>query len=46
MPWIQPEDWYKSLTGQSRKTIIYNSMLTLAGLYKEKLPKETSSVDI
>lgn len=39
MSWIQPSDWHKTLTGQSRRDIIYSAALTLAGLYKEKFPK-------
>ncbi|XP_039266744.2 protein PRRC1-like [Styela clava] len=41
MPWVQPTDWHKTLTGQSRQTIIYDAVVTLAGLYQEKLPKTT-----
>lgn len=39
MPWVEPSDWHKTLTGQSRRDIIYEAAVTLAGLYKEKLPK-------
>lgn len=39
MPWIEPTDWHKTFTGQSRQAIIYDSIVTLAGLYQEKLPK-------
>lgn len=41
MPWIEPSDWHKTLTGQSRRSMIYDAVLTLAGLYKERLPKNS-----
>lgn len=46
MPWINPADWHKSLTGQSRKEMIYSATLTLAGLYKEKIPQKSPVVPI
>lgn len=39
IPGVSHENWHVNFTGVSRKDMIYNSCLALAGLYKEKLPK-------
>jgi len=38
--WIPPDNWHQILAGTSKKDIIYNSAVTLAELYKRKLPTE------
>ncbi|XP_071844747.1 protein PRRC1-like [Apostichopus japonicus] len=39
IPGVSATDWHLNFTGMSRRDMIYNSSLALAGLYKEKLPK-------
>jgi len=39
--WISPDNWQQVLAGTSKKEIVYNSAITLAELYKRKLPTES-----
>lgn len=38
VPWVTPSDWHKALVGKSRRDIIFSASITLAELYKRRLP--------
>ncbi|CAK8671720.1 protein PRRC1-like [Clavelina lepadiformis] len=44
--WIDPSDWHRALTGRSRRDIIYSASLSLAELYRRKLPEKNLEQNI
>ena len=46
IPWVTPSDWHKALVGKSRRDIIHSAAITLAELYKRRLPSKEVCQDI
>jgi len=46
IPWVTPYDWHKALVGKSRRDIIFSAAITLAELYKRRLPGKEMGQDI
>nr|CAB3265199.1 protein PRRC1-like [Phallusia mammillata] len=46
LPWVNPSDWHRALTGTSRRDIIYSTAICLAELYKRRLPEKSIEQDV